>query len=378
MTMQFKVLAGNHDRRSAFVSIPLEQPSTGGRLTHERGDEVPCQVDAGRLWLRVDRLAAGASAGYTFEPDAPATRRRGVRFRHDEAQGTVDVTVGTRRFTTYHYHTLPDTDSPRPYFFPIIGPSGASMTRAYPMQTLDGENHDHKHHRSVWVAHGDLNGCDLWTEEPGHGVQVHREFVEVEGGPLWGRLVERLTWEDAERQPIINESRTVAFYATSDPIRIVDLTVHFTADHGPVSFGDTKEGGICSIRIATTMDGNKGGRIVSSVGGVGETECWGRPAHWIDYSGQAEDQHVGVAIFDHPMNLRSPTPWHVRDYGLFSANPFGHGDYQQSLLTNGTHVVEAGASLTFRYRMLWHKADERKANVGGHYHNWVNPPAVES
>jgi hypothetical protein len=32
---------------------------------------------------------------------------------------------------------------------------------------------------------------------------------------------------------------------------------------------------------------------------------------------------IGVAIFDHPKNHAHPTWWHVRDYGLFAANPVG-------------------------------------------------------
>jgi len=32
---------------------------------------------------------------------------------------------------------------------------------------------------------------------------------------------------------------------------------------------------------------------------------------------------VGIAVFDHPSNPRHPTTWHVRDYGLFAANPLG-------------------------------------------------------
>jgi hypothetical protein len=34
-------------------------------------------------------------------------------------------------------------------------------------------------------------------------------------------------------------------------------------------------------------------------------------------------------MFDHPQNPRHPTWWHVRDYGLFAANPFGKHDFEK-------------------------------------------------
>ena len=36
-----------------------------------------------------------------------------------------------------------------PYFYPVIGPTGQSITRHYPMEkSVPGESQDHPHHRS--------------------------------------------------------------------------------------------------------------------------------------------------------------------------------------------------------------------------------------
>ena len=64
------------------------------------------------------------------------------------------------------------------------------------------------------------------------------------------------------------------------------------------------------------------GHIVQSTG-VRDGATWGKRAEWCDYYGPVEGQVVGIAIFDHPSNPAHPTWWHVRDYGLFAANPFG-------------------------------------------------------
>ena len=39
------------------------------------------------------------------------------------------------------------------------------MTRAWPLQEgVPGEETDHAHDRSFWVAHGLVNGVDFWSE----------------------------------------------------------------------------------------------------------------------------------------------------------------------------------------------------------------------
>jgi len=51
-------------------------------------------------------------------------------------------------------------DLNRPFVFPIIGPSGRSLTRM-------GHPHDpetHSHHNSVWISHRDVNGVNFWED----------------------------------------------------------------------------------------------------------------------------------------------------------------------------------------------------------------------
>jgi hypothetical protein len=185
-----------------------------------------------------------------------------------------------------------------------------------------------------------------------------------------------LDWQDHQRNKLLEERRTVRVHATPDAFRCVDLTVAFRASEGDVCLGDTKEGGICSVRVATAMDGDKGGRIRNSAGGIGEAECWGRPAHWCDYEGEVDGKKLGIAIFDHPLNFRHPTCWHVRDYGLMTANPFGYSDYGSSFLKEGSHTIAAGDTLTFRYRLFLHKPDSRQSILADRYYDYTHPPVV--
>lgn len=291
-----------------------------------------------------------------------------------ERQGEVEFRINGDLFTSYHY-----SDVPRPFMYPIAGPNGLRVTRSYPMRDdVPGETTDHKHHRSLWVAHGDVNGTDNWSEEKGHGRQVHKRFLEMTSGPVFARIRALNDWVDANGKKQLEEERTITIYNTPDSSRIIDIAVDFRATEGDVKFGDTKEGGIVAIRVATTMDGNKGGVITNSYGGVTEAENWGKPAHWCDYSGPVEGQIVGIAIFDNPGNFRYPTRWHVRDYGLFAANPFALSSYMGDPSLDGSHIVKSGGTFRFAYRIYVHDGDASVGGVREQYHGYINPPTIHT
>ena len=96
--------------------------------------------------------------------------------------------------------------------------------------------------------------------------------------------------------------------------------------------GDNKDSTM-AMRLAQWMtmphisqkDGNKnqGGHqrpqrshLVSSTG-LRDNAVWGKRADWCDYYSEHNGKIYGVAIFDHPNNLRHPTWWQARDCSLF-------------------------------------------------------------
>ena len=111
------------------------------------------------------------------------------------------------------------------------------------------------------------------------------------------------------------------------------------------------------------MDANNGGRIENSCGGIGEAETWGKPAHWCDYSGSLKGNPVGIAIFDHPKNLRHPTTWHARDYGLIAANPFGLSYFEKKPKGAGNFTIKRSFSRSFRYRFVFHQGDVKDGKI---------------
>ena len=259
----------------------------------------------------------------------------------------------------------------------MTGPELVQLTRSYPIvKGVPDETTDHKHHKSLWVAHGDVNGVDDWSESRNHGRQVNRRIKEVVDGPVMGVVRQDLNWTTNRGKKVCEEEREFRVWATPPDHRIMDLTVTFRSKTGKVVFGDTKEGGICSLRVASSMDGSRGGRIENSYGGRGEAETWGRRAVWCDYSGVVGGKLVGIAVFDTPGNLRYPTYWHVRDYGLMTANPFGISHFAPESGEDGTYELAKGKELRFAYRIFMHLGDTSTARIRDKYHDYINPPKV--
>lgn len=284
------------------------------------------------------------------------------------------VEINGKLFTEYRF-----TGAPHVYFYPVIGPGGVQMTRHYPMDpNVPNEEKDHPHHRSLWFSHGAVNGVDFWSEASRAGKIVHDKFLEIKSGETVGLIRSTDKWIAPSGEVVCTDERTFRVYARPDSERLFDfeVTVHAPADKDVV-FGDTKEGTM-GVRVAESMRlkpnkfnaGKPGGHIVESTG-VRDGKTWGKRAEWCDYSGPVEGRTVGIAIFDNPSNPRHPTWWHVRDYGLFAANPFGIHDFEKKPAGTGNLTLPAGKSLTFKYRFYIHEGDEKAAGVADRYQDYV-------
>jgi hypothetical protein len=293
----------------------------------------------------------------------------------------VRVEINGQLFTEYYFKHVP-----RPYCYPLLGPRGTAMTRDWPMKDLPGEEHDHPHHRSLWFAHGNVNGLDFWSEQKNYCKTVHAKFLAVESGKNEGIIRTENHWVAPDGTVVCTDERTLQIYNRGPEERLFDFDITLYAPKNKeVVFGDTKEGTM-AVRVAETMRVVHGkneagkGRIVLSTGvsddGPGgavarnekkETNTWGKRAAWCDYSGPVDGKTVGIAIFDHPQNPRHPTSWHVRDYGLFAANPFGLHDFEKQPKGAGDLKIPAGQSVTFRYRFYLHEGNEKDAKVAERY-----------
>ena len=129
--------------------------------------------------------------------------------------------------------------------YPVIGPHGTRLTRGFPMEDIPFEKElkaqDHPHHRSLYVAYGDVNGADFWSINKSK--QETKEIAVSDSGAVYGRLLAKNSWNNAEGVQCVSEQREYLFYNTPEDNRIIDSIVTFTATNGDAHFGATKEGG---------------------------------------------------------------------------------------------------------------------------------------
>lgn len=291
----------------------------------------------------------------------------------------VQVAIGGQPFTAFVF-----AGARRPYCYPVLADDGTQLARDFPMQATPGEDHDHPHHRSLWFAHSSVDGIDFWNEDPAGG-RVPKGTI-VPDGPVAttdgkiGSLRVHNRWLSPAGQVVCTDDTTVRFFADADG-RYLDYSVTLHArPEAPLTMGDNKDG-VLALRVAQWMtlphryekqDLPGVGHIVNSAGDR-DGAAWGRRADWCDYYAPHGGQVYGVAIFDSPRNLRHPTYWQARDYGLFGANAFGKHDYEnlRDQPHAGDYVIPAGGSLTLTYRLLFHRGDPASAHVAEHYRQFA-------
>ena len=284
----------------------------------------------------------------------------------DDSGGVV-VSLDGKPFATY----VIDQGN-KPFLWPVIGPDGKEMTRAYPMKKVPGEAIDHIHHRGVCFGHQRINRTDTWHERESWGKKAKKEQVALIGSirhdgyrKLTGgktAVVDSLaTMLSPTKKPVLQvEQRLLC--AVQGEHRLIDVSLDLVAAHGPATIEDFKDAGL-SIRVPDSIrvDARQGGKIVNSLGDR-NADAWAKRASWVDYHGPIDGEPYGIAFMSHPSTFRHPTPWHVRTYGLFTANPFG----LKSLgLQKESAVIKlnSGERVALRYRLLFHRGDEKVADV---------------
>jgi len=323
-------------------------------------------------------LALGSLAGAN---DLKGTERPGpVIVKVDSAQ----VDFLARKDLVARYHK--GAEVAKPYFWPVHGPQGALLTRAWPMEEAPPNgSKDHVHQKSVWFCHGDVipegleikqkikgvEGIDFWSEAKGHGIirctAVHTP--RLDNGH--GQVVTRNDWLTADGTRILEEQRTISLYDFG-PTRLFVFEIDLHASAMPITFGDTKEGSF-GVRVNDLIREQKGnGKMENADGKVGEVACWGQLSAWCDYSGSIDGKTVGIAILDDPANPYKAC-WHSRGYGLMAANPFGRNKSGFPAMLGKKDLVKLakGAHLKLRYGLLLHPGDAKDGKVADYFERFV-------
>ncbi|MCH2136943.1 MAG: PmoA family protein [Phycisphaerales bacterium] len=264
-----------------------------------------------RRWAGLSAILLWGCAGPARNMDAPAAVPATVELKTPEG-----ASVGT-------LHLEPGKP---PALWPLKTIGGVNVTRAFPFRDdHPGEAHDHPHHRSCWIAHGDVNGVDFWHDG---GRIEHRRLEVSESGAI---RVEG-DWCTPEGEVLLHSSLEVwarDHFGTTG--REVCMMLDLTPANGPVVFGDTKEG-TCAIRLAPQLrlEGQVASGSLENSNGVQGKAVWGKRSDAIIVSGVVDGSEITLELTNFGPESAS-TRWHARPYGLIAANPFGDRAFDRSL-----------------------------------------------
>ena len=306
--------------------------------------------------LLLPEMQAGSPVSYEVTELGSAAPAPGVTC--SQADDRVDLALGGSPLMTFHY----GRDFPKPVINPILTPGCINMLREPMAAYTEGE---HPWQRGLTLMQGAINGVDCWNERDSEGFgRTEQDRMAVNHGPLSVTIETDNTWYEKDR-PLMTDHRSYRLFDTSRDAAVLDIALRLSATHGPVTIGDTKEGGFLCIRVNPTMNAAADGNMRNAYGATDEAGCWSRPSHWMDYYGPVGDEVAGYAILDHPDNFRYPTTWHVRGYGLFAPNCW---------MFKPDHRLDAGDSMTFRWRVVIHSGDTESADVTNRFLDYVDGP----
>ncbi len=265
-----------------------------------------------------------------------------VSFQRQADRVSVMIGQGAEKklFAEYRFQGLP-----KPVLYPVMAPGQVAITRHFPMDdTHADEAQDHPHHKSIWFAHGDVNGMDYWSEK---ATIENKSLLCMENGSL----VSTNDWLSGDGKPVCFDVTVIRFRA-GDDWRLIDYEVTLQAIDDIV-LGDTKEGTFAirthpALRLVDKEGKATDARSLNSVGTQGKA-IWGQAAKWVHYAGQINQAPYSITLMDHPSSLRHPTTWHAREYGLIAANPFGLSYFQKAEKNAGNLKLKSGETCSFRY-----------------------------
>jgi len=319
---------------------------------------------------------AMAVGGTVAESPRPEVKKVGEAY---------EFRLGGELVTRYHVKATAN----KPYFWPLNAPGAVGVTRDWPLSPAPpGGSTNEPHQKSAWIGHDDVavdrgeqttglarrtKGTAFWTEVLGHGKIVLTSADEPRNSADRASVVTRNAWKNSDGRVLLDEVREISLMPL-DGARLLIVRSSFRSNGQTVVFGDTKEGTI-GIRMSDGLcvKRNPKSRITNAEGTTGEAGCWGRKSDWCDYSGPVDGKVVGVALFDDPANPHRAC-WHVRDYGLLAANPFGRSEsgfpaYRGS--TQPAASLKPGEQLQLRYGILLHAGGAADGRVADLYRRFL-------
>jgi hypothetical protein len=256
----------------------------------------------------------------------------------------IDVYVNGFLFTSYHFKT----DEKYPFFFPVNGPSNASITSM--------RNANFPHHSSLFFGCDKVNENNFWQESLSNGqiVSVREEIQQDSVNRL--TILNECIWRGLNASEPIKDFRKITLAVLSKDLYQIDfdITMEMLTD---VTIQKTNHS-LFSARLDPDLSVINGGTMINAEGNRSEKDTFGKKSAWMDCSGKRDDKVEGLTIMQHPSNKWYPSPWFTRDYGFFSPTPM----YWPKDETIGTKLAK-GEKVALRYRVLVHSGNHETAKI---------------
>jgi len=258
----------------------------------------------------------------------------------------IEFRVDGNLFTSY---ILSESEK-YPFFFPVNGPSNASVTSM--------RNANYPHHSSLFFGCDRVNGGNYWQEglERGQIISLRADILETGGNKAV--IENECIWRRPGADAPIKDKRKITVTMPSKDKYIIDfdVTMEMLMD---VNIEKTNHS-FFSGRMDPDLAVINGGTMINAEGEQGEKGdegTFGKRSAWMDCNGQRMGKTEGMAILQHPSNKWFPAPWFTRDYGFFSPTPmyWPANDKNTSL--------KKGEQIKLRYRVIVHSGNHLEAGI---------------
>lgn len=284
----------------------------------------------------------------------------------------IAVKFGDELFTEYIFKGFE-----KPILYPVMAPGNVAITRSFPVEEkAAGEATDHPHHKSIFFGQGNISGHNFWTM--GHGTIVLDKVTQTQENPNNAVISTSHLWKTKQNETLLRDETKLTFSQHKNS-RMIEYEIKLIASEQDLTFTDDKNGkeGTMAIRTHPALrltHRNKRkpatGGALNSQGTTGKA-IWGEKAKWVLYQGPIDNHNYAIAMFDHPENLRHPTTWMARDYGLVAANPFGLSHFLEKERGAGNYSLKKGESLTLKYLFVFTRGDVSKDDMDARFKSWT-------
>jgi len=264
----------------------------------------------------------------------------------------IEIRINQSLFTSY----ILSEHQKYPFFFPVNGPSKASVTSM--------RNANYPHHSSLFFGCDRVNGGNYWQEglDRGQIAPLRADIIKTGGDTV---LIENENiWKRPGAMSPVKDIRRIMVTVVSDDMYQLDFDIEMEMLMD-VTILKTNHS-LFSARMDPDLAVINGGIMVNAEGDSGEKETFGKRSGWMDYHGKRMGNTEGLAILQHPSNDWFPAPWFTRDYGFFSPTPMYWPEDGESI------TMKKGETISLRYRVLVHTGDHEEAGIAAQFEKYRN------